>query len=131
MLQFLRSHRWRRLWWPMLALLVYAQGTALVHAVEHGLQQEPFPGQSAYEHGLHPGESAGGDHDHLDDEWGHAAGSADCRLFDQVASVLGCAADAPDIAQAPASCPPRQGAGAHTAAAGIREPYQARAPPAA
>ena len=137
MLQVLRSHRWRRLWWPVLALVLYAQGVALVHAVEHGLAPAAIHGQAGLDHtpdGGEPdgGESARGDGEHDDlDPWGHSAGSADCHLFDQVVSVLGCAADAPDLSHALTPNRPCPGEGGRLAAGCVREPYQARAPPGA
>lgn len=131
--QFLRSHRWCRLWWPVLALVLYAQGVALVHAVEHGLVPAAIHGQAGLDQAHDGAESAGidGGHDHALDDWGHSAGSADCQLFDQVVSVLGCAADAPDVSHALNPTRPCPGAAARLTAACVREHYLARAPPGA
>ena len=131
--QFLRSHRWYRLWWPVLALVLYAQGVALVHALEHRPALAALSAQAAFDQAQDSFESAGiaGGHDHDLDDWGHSAGSAQCQLFDQVVSVLGCAADAPDVSHAINPTRPCPGPTARLAAACVCEHYLARAPPAA
>ncbi len=119
----------RRRFQPVLGLLicfVLAQALGLAHRVEHGWAQAAHDAGTPH-HGQQLAEAQ-----HLGaDRWsGHAAGSAECRLLDQVGSAdapctVPAALPAPRPAAAPQPRPPRAIGAAPTPAA-----YEARAPPA-
>ena len=137
--------------WLLAALLLAAQALGLAHGVAHGLPQGPTPASVLTGAALAPtGQLAAGDvhahahahahaHEHAgsaavgatSDVAGHQAGSADCRLIDQLAHA--------DALCGSASLPTGQPRAAATSAAallpalpaGNAAAYLARGPPAA
>jgi hypothetical protein len=116
----------------LLIALLWTQWSARVHAVEHG----PAPGAvgtlgmaaavtaPATAGAEGPAASA---HDH----WAHGAGSAECRLLDQ---LLGVQAPGPSATPTPGSAPACEAPAARPTSAQHAQPPgwpQARAPPRA
>jgi hypothetical protein len=111
-----------RLWVAVLLAFCLAQGLGLWHAAEHGWQRGVLAAEGV--HALHDGHDTASDgcdvhgaHSHglqagmaqpalaHADHWQHEAGSAECRLLDQL--VADSAPAAPIVAIAPPAAPQR------------------------
>jgi hypothetical protein len=129
-------------WWLLIALWCTAQALALEHRIAHGAALHagvPAAAAPAPLFGVHPPLLAVQAHHHGEhcehtqpaDPHGHDAGSAECRLVDQVGHADALLAE-PALPGPPAARvqPPTARVAAGPQAAPAR-PYEARAPPQA